>query len=297
MKRIRLPVSLLIVWLFLFYNLERFYLEGLVRPIDISQAAYIVVPIAALVALLSPIHKVNIWLIIGGSVLSFLVLGLLLSTGLTNPFVVAIEVGAITGTVVLARWVSHGVMEFEHAVVNITLGQIGERRSRQGEMYREVKRARDHHRPLTLVAIKPDESSISLAIDRMVKQAQEAMIRQYVLSSLSKTLSDELDDYNIIAKSKDYFLVLLPEVPPEKLPEVEKRLRRVVAERVGVAVQIGTASLSRELSTFEALVQKAIEAITVIGDDKLATSRTTTSAVKLLDQAVLSEGTHGRNDH
>jgi hypothetical protein len=84
------------------------------------------------------------------------------------------------------------------------------------------------------------------------------MMRQYVLAGVSKVLSDELDDYNIIAKRRDHFLVVLPEMTPEKLPGLANRLKKAVVERLGVSVKIGSAALSRDVTTFESLVQKAV---------------------------------------
>lgn len=298
MKRIRLAVSMLIAWLFVFYNIERLSLDGLVNPINISQAAYILVPVAAIAIAVFPLPRVPVALLATAFGLLYFPLQLLFGLwfGDVTLFLqqapnVLIEIVALVVTCLLARWVSRGVAEFELAVVNITLGQVGERRSRQGEMYREVRRARTHHRPLTLLALKPDPQALNVTVDRMVKEAQEAMIRQYVTASISKTLTDELDDYNLIAKGKEHFLVLLPEVSPERLPELEQRLRRVVAERVGVPVQIGAASLSRDITTFEGLMQKALAGFAPEGEDP-----TTPAPGMTLDKMMLTEGLHGRQD-
>jgi GGDEF domain-containing protein len=118
------------------------------------------------------------------------------------------------------------------------------------------------------------------------------MIRQYVQASISKTLTDELDDYNLIARGKDHFLVLLPEISPDKLPDLEQRLHRVVAERVGVSVQISAATLSRDITTFEGLMQKALEGFRP--DDSPPKSPVTTGLS--LDKVMLTEGVNGRQD-
>ncbi|MDH4187387.1 MAG: hypothetical protein OEV08_10340, partial [Nitrospira sp.] len=129
----------------------------------------------------------------------------------------------------------------------------------QGEMYREVRRARHHQRPLTLMAIGVEERSIRVALDRMVQEVQQAMMKQYVLSGVARTLCDELEDYSIIAQRNDHFLALLPEVTPGKSRDLIERLRRAVSEQVGVALQIGIASFPEDAVTFESLVEKAVE--------------------------------------
>jgi|GEM_PF-623652 len=297
MQRIRLPVSLLIIWLFVFYNLER-----MSRMIDISQVAYVAVPVVAALMLLIPRFG-QASFIINASVAACLfvvaeTVWLVAVRQWPQSFDAAmllVEVAALTLTIWLVRQVSLGMREFESAVVNITLGQVGERRSRQGEMYREVKRARDHQRPLNLIAIRADESALPATIDRMVKEAQAAMIHQYVVASLSKTLSEELDDYNLIARARDYLLVMLPEVSPERLSDVTKRLRRVVSEKVGVPLHMGVASMSDEIRTLEALVQQAeaeMLAEAEASKSKGLTPRITTPIAKPLAIADSVNGTH-----
>jgi hypothetical protein len=121
-----------------------------------------------------------------------------------------------------------------------------------------MRRARHHQRPLALMAIGVDEESIHIALDRMVQEAQQAMIKRYVLSDVARSLCDELEDYNIIAQSDDHFLVLLPEVTSEQLSDLSGRLHNALSDRLGVALQIGSASFPEDAVTFKSLVEKAV---------------------------------------
>ncbi|MGQ0602353.1 MAG: hypothetical protein ACT4QE_11755 [Anaerolineales bacterium] len=292
MKRIRLPVSVLIVWLFAFYNIER-----LSSFINLSQVAYVLVPVAAVALLLyPPMHKINLWIYAAACTAVFVVLEVWLGYGLADVPILLTEVFVLVVTIVLARMVSDGVTEFELSVISITLGQLGERRSRQGEMYREVKRARIHQRPLAVMAVRADDTSVEMSIDRMVREAQQAMVRQYVLASVSKALYEELEEFNIIAKRHDHFLVLLPETAPEKLPELIKRVRRAVTDKVGVSVHVGTATLSKDVTTFEALVEKATHDIEAERGKLLAWNSTDPMSLSP-DTQPLTEAPNGRGDH
>lgn len=260
MKRMPVLVAALIIWLFVFYNIER-----LSSPFDISRAAYILVPLVAAVNVLIPrLRTVPIWAILVMPIPIFLALKIVDRSSLWGtalPLTVT-EISAIALTTMLARGVSLAVSEFENAVTNITIGQVGKQPESfsvgQGEIYREVRRARYYQRPLTLMTIKVEEDSIQVALDRMVQEVQQAMMKQYVLSSVSKMLCDELEDYNIIAKRNDHFLVLLPEATPDKLPDLTRRLRKAVSEQVGVELQIGAAALPEDAITFESLMEKAV---------------------------------------
>jgi GGDEF domain-containing protein len=261
MRRLRFLVAILIIWLFLFYNIER-----LSEPINITRVAYTLVPFMAVLTILIPrLRKVPLGVLLVGPIPIVLVLRAWLRYGVWGMYIplTVTEICVIALTTILARWVSNGLGEFESAIANITIGQAGKLpepfSTGQGEMYREVRRARHHQRPLTLMAIGIEEGSIQIALDRMVQEVQQAMMKQYMLSGVSKILCDELADYNIIAQRNDHFLALLPEVTPEKLTDLIERLRGAVSERVGVALQIGVASFPEDAVTFESLVEKAIE--------------------------------------
>jgi GGDEF domain-containing protein len=252
---------MLIVWLFLFYNIER-----LSKPFDIAGLAYTFVPLMAVLTILVPgLRGLPLWALLGVPIPIFLVLKAWVgypTWGAAMPLTVT-EVCVITVTTIAARWVSNGVGEFESAVAHITIGQVdplpGSFSTGQAEMYQEMRRARHHQRPLALMAIGVEEKSIRVALDRMVQETQQAMMKRYVLSDVARALCDELEDYNIIAQSNDHFLVLLPEVTSEQLSALADRMRKAVSERVGVVSQIGTASFPEDAVTFESLVEKAIE--------------------------------------
>jgi GGDEF domain-containing protein len=293
MQRIRLPVAMLISWLFFFYNIER-----LSKHVNITTAAYILVPAVVVIIVLIPyLIKVHLSVLLLVPIVIFLLLETWMGGdkvwGAALP-VTLMEISTIAVTAILARWVSIGVNEFEGAVKNITIGHGGERRTRQGEIYREVQRARAFQRPLTLVAVKADEASIKVALDRMVQEVQQAMIQQYVLARVSKTLIDELDDYNIVAKRQDHFLILFPEATPEKLSEVLERLRKAVQEQVGVTLHIGLASLPDDAATLEALVERAV------ADMQAHATSASPQRVLLkltLDNLSLQESPHGSGGH
>jgi GGDEF domain-containing protein len=261
MKRMRILIVALVIWLFLFYNIER-----LSEPIDITDVAYTFVPLlAALIILVPRLRQIPLrWLLLA-PVPVFLVLKAWLKSrvwGESLPLTVT-EICCIAVTTLLAYLVSNEVSEFEQAVAHITIGQPGRLdrsySSGQAEMYREVKRARHYQRPLTIMAVKVVEESYQVAIDRMVQEAQRTMMKQYVLSDLANRLCETLEDYNIVAWTNEHFVLLLPEVKPDQLPDMIVRLCEVVSQQVGVTLQIGTASLPDDGVTFDSLAEKAIQ--------------------------------------
>jgi GGDEF domain-containing protein len=261
MKRMRFLVAMLIIWLFLFYNIER-----LSKPVDIAGVAYTFVPIVAALMISVPrLRRVPLWALLGVPIPIFLVLKAWAGFpvwGMAMPLTTT-ELCVIAVTIILARWVSNGVGEFESAIAHITIGEVDRLvepfSTGQAEMYREIRRARHHQRPLALMAVGVGEKSIQVALDRMVQEVQRAMMKRYVLSDVARTLCHRLEDYNVVAQTNDHFLILLPEVTSDQLIDLVGRLRQVVSEQVGVALQIGTASFPDDAVTFESLVEKAVE--------------------------------------
>lgn len=261
MKRLRVKLILLACWLVLFFSIERLF-----TPIDVSNTAYFLVWVLIIIILIAPRHlKIPFWTLLPLPVASYLFIKIIQGgfSSSTASIFSLIEIFSIIVTILLAYWITLSISEFETAVTNITIGNrekipdpaiVG-----RGFIYREVRRARNHQRPLALLALSIDENSIEATYDRMIQELQLAIIKQYKLSSVSKTLCNELEDCAIIVESNNHFLVALPETNPDEVPVIVDRLRRQVAEQACVNLFIGTAMMPKDGYTFEGLVDKAME--------------------------------------
>ncbi len=262
-RRMRFLTAVLISWLVFFYNIER-----LSEPINITSTGYIFVSMVVIASLTLPwLRRIPLWALPVMAILLFLPLKSWSESrvfGSALPVTVT-EICAIVISLILTRWASSEVSEFERTITHFTFRQVGKSpelfSEGQSEIYREVRRARNHQRPLMLLVVHIEEESIKVAVDRMVQEVQQAMMKQYVLSGVSKMLCDELEDYNIIAQTNNHFMILLPEITPEKVPALTNRLRQVVSERMGVTLRIGAAALPEDAVTLEGLTEKAIRAM------------------------------------
>ncbi|PWB49907.1 MAG: hypothetical protein C3F13_17910 [Anaerolineales bacterium] len=193
----------------------------------------------------------------------FLVLKAQMDFPLTRSslFVTLIETCAIVVTTLMLVWVRNAVHEFESAVNQIS--DIPQKKvsdsalEKQSVLYREVRRARNHQRPLVLLAIGVEEKSIQASMERLLQEAQQNFIRQYTLARVSKTLCEKLEDCDLVVQTDNNFLILLPETKLEDLSDLTDRLRNQVSKDIGVEIQVGAASLPHDGFTFEGLVDKA----------------------------------------
>ncbi len=257
-------VLLLVVWLLFLYTLEP--ASGFVGygRIDLLTAyAYVFVALIAFVGLALPaIHRLPLPLLVPVEILVFLVFKAWLGYPLWGRFLplTVTEVCAFLVTGLLTRQVIWAIREFETSIVNFTIKRVGRHPKtfaiEQGEMYQEVRRAREFNRPLTLMAVEPETNSFKVATEKMVEEVQRATMKQYVLAALAKTLEEQLSSYSIIAQDGDKFLVLIPEARGEDFPRLATQLGEVAQGSLGLELRIGGASLP-EVETFDELVEAA----------------------------------------
>lgn len=261
MKRLRIRTILLACWLVLFFSIERIF-----SPIEVRNIAYFLVWILVLIILVAPrILRIPFWILLSLPVVSFLLVKVVKGDFHSNIASIysLIEIFSIIMTILLAYWMSLSISEFESAIMKITIGhrdRIPEPDSiGRGLLYREVRRARNHQRPMALLSLAIDEKSLEGEYDRLIQEAQLAIKKQYRLSVVSKILCAELDDCAIIVENNNQFLIALPETNPEEVPIIIERLRRQVAKQAAVNLLIGTSTMPKDSYIFEGLVDKAIE--------------------------------------
>lgn len=269
MNRLRLWITVLIVWLIFIFNIERIN-----SPINIRSYTYIFVAIAAVVAIIPKTNRLSYLALILIPVPSFL----LFKTfgrgdslwGAALPLTVT-QVSGIAVTGLISRQISGGLREVERLVSEITSGYIGKPArdfsEAQDVIYRELRRARHHQRPLSVITLKIDETSVDIALPKMIAEVQRAMMNEYVLAGVTRILTRNVSDFGTIARRNNYFVVVLPETPNEEAAEVASKLEKVIYDSLKVNLLSGTASFPEQAVTFEALLNLATEA----ADDKETT--------------------------
>jgi hypothetical protein len=135
----------------------------------------------------------------------------------------------------------------------------------QGEIYREVRRARRYERPLTLVTISPTQQSMTGAINNLVHEVQRASIKKYVDAKLVALLSNELPDCTTVASCDDHFVLLLPEAGKEETAETLDWIMTRVRDELGLQLTAGAAAFPDEEVTFTGLLARARRNMTLSG--------------------------------
>lgn len=259
MKRLRIRVIVLASWLIIFY-----LIGGLLDPVALNPITIGLLLVLVIVALVIPnVPKMTLLAIMLVPITALLVTKFWISTllGELTIYMTIIEVSALAVTIILARWVGLALNDFEKEVGKITLGQRGKKLRaavlEQGLIYREVRRARNHQRPLALIAVSVDKNSINPSDEKMVQEIQRTMLEQYKLRVLSNMLCAELEDCAVIVQDTDYYLAVLPETLPDESKVLVARLRQKAFEEIGIELKVGVATLPHDSYTYEGLVEMA----------------------------------------
>jgi GGDEF domain-containing protein len=253
----------LCTWLSVFYNLERWN-----QPINIASFVYVYIAVViAVVLLVRWFQRVPIYWTFLIALPPYFLLRILFGYqigGSSLPITVT-EISAIGITILLARQVGRRVEELQEAVIELTLGRSRNGTSEfsvdQGQIYREIRRARRYHRPAALMAVCATNESMKVSLHRFIQEAQREITRKYVSARMASFLVRELDDFDIITERDDHFIVLLPELSRKSLPEVIDNLKKALSNNLGLDAKIGVSMFPDEAVTLESLVEKATVAM------------------------------------
>lgn len=259
MKQLRLNIAAILVWLFFFYNIER-----LSAPINVASFVYIYAAISAVLILLFPrIQRLPLYWVFLLALPPFFIIKNVLGyqIGGENLAITVTEVSALWLTIVLAEQIGKQLKQMDETIANLTLGQLGKKTQSfevgQGQIYREIRRARRYNRPATLLAVAAEDSSLDLALNKFIQDAQREIIHQYVAVRVTKLLMETLQDIDLITQRNGHFIALLPETGRESVDEIIRKLEAAAKEKLGIVLKIGLATFPDEAVTFESLLENA----------------------------------------
>jgi hypothetical protein len=263
MTRLRLWVSISFLWLTLLFNIERLY-----EPFNIASFVYVYAAVLGVLALTVPplmrLHR--IWTVLIATT-AFVGVKALLGypvAGRGLPLTVT-EAVAIAITAMLARQIVLSIMQFEESVFEVAALHWVQRpldfKEMQHEFYREVRRARQYDRPVSLVALKPVNADLPRRASRLINEVNKRMTRYYMEAQIADVIASRLHDCELVAKCNDEFLVMLPEADSQRAQHMADQLATELRETLGTAFRTGIAAFPHEETTFSGLLERAEAAL------------------------------------
>ena len=272
MANLRKPIIFMIIFLALFFNIERLDISGS-NVIDLHSYVYVLVTIAALAVLISRRHQsVSVYYSIFFYEAVYVALKILVFTnrpliGNIYTYLSITEMTLLAISIFLTYDVARALNEVEGVIEKVTFPKHGQRVIPITDAADEVKlefiRSRRHNRPLSLVVVDIDPHEVKVNLEQAVKKIQKAMLTRYILASLANIISKEARRTDLIIDQveKDRFILLCPETTAEGSTVLSERIQAIAHERLGVRVKCGLAAFPDEALTFEDLLQRAQENI------------------------------------
>lgn len=261
MSRLRIYLLAILAWAFVFYNTER-----LIAPINIASFMYGLAALYSIIIIFyAPVYRLKPWSVFLISLVPYVGLKTYFSSpigGMNIPLTVT-EVVSLGITEFLSWQIGYGLETLRNEILKLTIGSANLAaspfQSAQAEFYREVRRARHYSRPVSVLSISPSKESIELSINRFLQEAQNNIIRQYIIARTADLLRSTLKETDVISMRNNHFLILLPETEQKHLPIVTKRLQHMAQEKLGLSLKIGASTFPEDALTFESLVETAEE--------------------------------------
>jgi hypothetical protein len=183
--------------------------------------------------------------------------------GQVYTYLTLTELALLLVLVYLAHRVVGALQQFQRAVEFVTLAQ-GETRIPTVEeslepINAEINRSRHSNHAFSVILATPQAQDMQAVLPRLVAEAQQRILQQYVIARLAQTLRSELRRMDMVLedRKKGRVVIVSPEVDAAGAEALLHRLSAAVNDRLGVGMKYGTASFPDRALTFDDLVRAA----------------------------------------
>lgn len=266
MRRLRDSILALLVHLTILFNIERVDLDAQ-DVIDLETSVYALTLLAIiLVFTIKGMRNLSQPLLIGLWTAAYIGVKLVLVPqrplwGGIFTYLSLTELGLFLIAVFLAQKVALNIGEFEQAVKNFAFAsnsKIKRVDEAQGEIQAEIYRSRRFQRPLSLIVLEQDNSKIQTNINKVVQDAQRALMEQYMSAMMARELSAQLRQTDILLEhDKTGRLVIVSPDTDDLGTEAFIERLRVLNRNGSFYVNFGAATFPNHALTFEELLERA----------------------------------------
>lgn len=267
MAQIRWRVVLLLFWLTLFFNIERLDLNlGELDTINLPTALYVVGIASAIAALTPSFQRQPVGVVVAAGTLAYLAALLALTEpiiGSVHTYLTLAGVLLLGITIVLAYNLGRSLTEFLAAVEDMTFSNKGGRLHTEAEahdmVHLEMISSRRTQRPLSLVVLQANASSVNLMMHRLIQDVQRLMIQRYLLVTITRVLSRHARRTDIIIEGKQpgRLALLTPETSRREALALGERLTQIAQARLGIDASYSVATFPDQALTYEELLNVA----------------------------------------
>ena len=201
----------------------------------------------------------------------YLALLLFIDRGLTTTSdelsVVVLEFILLELGIWLAYRLALQLTHAETAMDDMALGAFPHRAEQLDEGSQRVRveftRSRRYHRPLAmlLMQVDPDYQTNN---GEVLKSIQYDITNRFTAARIGQIIDDGIRQTDLVLRDRRWCYVLLcPETDFSSVLQLGKRLSHIVKEKTGLSVQWGIAAFPEEALTFDDMLKKARERLTL----------------------------------
>jgi hypothetical protein len=254
----RIQVAATIGWLFLLFNIERIY-----EPINLASFVYALAAVGGMLMLLfRPLREAALYRPIGVALAVHIIIKCLLGYAISteNLLLTFTEAMAIAVTMGLAAVIGRNTDRFTQATHDLALmhrpDALPSVEEAEPAFHREIRRARRHGRPLSLVTLRPLPESLLQARPRFAVRLERELTGRYLFGLMADALLKGTKSDDLIARSADGFTLLLPETSREQAEQLAARLAGLCSVVLGIETRTIVAGFPDDELTMSGLLAR-----------------------------------------
>lgn len=273
MLRLRLNLILLLLFTGIALNIERIDFGAKEDVINLASFVYLLFGTAVISTILIPknwkISTRNLVLFWAGI---YLAIKTIPDTnhpllGGVYTYISIAEIILLITFIILIRNVLENLQVLEETVANITMANVSNRVKNLDaaipDVNKEFVRSRRYKRPLGIIVIELKPENIQTNIENLSKEILQIMMSRYSMSNLIRAIDKNIRRPDLILEQhqENRVILLLPEADTEDTKVVFENVQKLVEEKIGSPVAIGSAAFPDDAVTFDELVSRAEEMI------------------------------------
>ncbi len=261
MLRQRFSSILLVVWLVILFNIERYDLLG----INLPSILYLISGAIVIAILLVPDFLLIRWYFVLVPVASiyagYRVFTIENATSIPTWLYIGVEVIIIAITFLLGWFISRQVADIERTYDSLIMNSENSRTLDpiKGEdvFNSELFRARQYNRPMVMLVVKPPSLRDLSKIYKNHLSYQVSLQHRYLKSRVAQLSEALLYSTDPITTHGDNVVICLPETDTTTALALARRIAAVINASLGVDVEIGIVELSKEVSLYRDMLEEA----------------------------------------
>jgi hypothetical protein len=192
-----------------------------------------------------------------------------LTTTSNDLSIVVLEFVLLETGIWLAHQLAQQINHAESIMDELAIGAFPHRAQELDEASNRVKleftRSRRYHRPMAMLLMEVDPE-VHKENGRALKSIQTDIMNRFTSARIGQIIDDRIRQTDLVLRDRQWsYVIICPETDYSSVLLLARRISQAVKEKTGYSILWGVAAFPEEALTFEDMMKKARERLT-IGD-------------------------------